>query len=172
MRGAAPGKILYKKTARQGMERRGKVLLVSLLVLGLAGLGYWQYASASQIEMEVVESELVDESESEMNYSIQLKFYNPSLLYLTAGETEFMVSADGKSVGYGRLDPFALPGLSAARVEGTFQTDGRACQRILGDAPEVKISGVTQYDLVVTSIDVPFVFYPTEEQAREFIRPG
>jgi len=33
----------------------------------------------------------------------------------------------------------------------------------------VKISGVTKYDLLVTSIDVPFVYYPTEEQAREFI---
>ena len=26
-----------------------------------------------------------------------------------------------------------------------------------------------KYDIILTTIDVPFVFYPTDEQAREFI---
>jgi hypothetical protein len=34
----------------------------------------------------------------------------------------------------------------------------------------VKISGVIKYDVIFTSIDVPFVYYPSPDQAREFIR--
>jgi hypothetical protein len=49
-------------------------------------------------------------------------------------------------------------------VKGTFHTDANS-----DESHSVKISGVTKYDLLVTSIDVPFVYYPTEEQAREFI---
>jgi len=37
------------------------------------------------------------------------------------------------------------------------------------ESTEVKISGVTKYDVFFTSIDVPFVYYPTADQAREFI---
>jgi len=34
----------------------------------------------------------------------------------------------------------------------------------------VTISGVTKYDVFFTSIDVPFIYFPPEEQAREFIQ--
>jgi len=148
------------------MERSRKVLVL-LLIVGLVGFGYSQYASASQIGVEITNSELIDEGGSQSNYSIQLQFENPSLLYLSAGETEFAITADGKSIGYGRLLPFTLPAMSSSFAEGTFETFKRF-ERSEG-TPAVKISGVTQYDLVVTSVDVPFVFYPTEEQAREFI---
>jgi len=148
------------------MERSRKALVV-LLVLGIAGFGYSQYASASQIGVEITGSELIGESGSQSNYSIQLQFENPSLLYLSAGETEFAITADGENVGYGKLLPFTLPAMSSSSAEGTFETLKRF-ERSEG-TPAVKISGVTQYDLVVTSVDVPFVFHPTEEQAREFI---
>jgi hypothetical protein len=36
-------------------------------------------------------------------------------------------------------------------------------------SPKVKISGVTKYDIFFTSIDVPFIYFPSEEQARGFI---
>lgn len=148
------------------MERSRK-LLVIFLIIGFIGFGYSQYASASQIGVTITQSELIDENNSESNYNIQLEFDNPSLLYLTAGETEFTISADGEIFGYGTLDPFALPALSSSYAEGTFQTFKQLEDS--QDAPVVKIRGVTQYDVMVTSIDVPFVFYPAEEQAREFI---
>ena len=31
------------------------------------------------------------------------------------------------------------------------------------------ITGTTKYDVFFTSIDIPFVYHPTEEQAIEFI---
>jgi len=150
------------------MERSRKIL-VFFLILGLVGFGYSQYASASQIGVTVLQSELVDGVGPESRYSIQLQLDNPSLLYLTSGETEFTVSVDGQNVGYGTLVPFTLPSLSTTYVEGTFQTS----KQVESDgSPVVKISGATQYDMVVTSVDIPFVFYPTEDQAREFIHQG
>ena len=53
-----------------------------------------------------------------------------------------------------------------SKVQGTFVTDSNG---VYEETPEVKISGTTKYDAFVTSIDVPFVFYPTQEQASEFI---
>ncbi len=54
-----------------------------------------------------------------------------------------------------------------ALVDGTFQADTKL--KTGNDIPIVEISGVTTYDVLFTSIDVPFVFYPSEDQAREFI---
>ena len=85
----------------------------------------------------------------------------------SAGETEFLITANGEKIGYGTLAPFALPSLSSTSVDGTFQTDNTQLDK--SESVDVKINGVTKYDMIVTSIDVPFVFHPTEEQAREFI---
>ena len=147
------------------MKNSAKVLAV-FAVLALLGFGYSQYAFASQIGVSINKSELQNKNDLEAVYNVELIFENPSMLYLTAGETEFLITADGEKIGYGKLSPFLLPALSTTIVEGTFQTNK---QEKSEQEHEVKITGVTKYDLFVTSIDVPFVFYPTEEQAREFI---
>jgi hypothetical protein len=103
-------------------------------------------------------------NEKGSNYNIELLFENPSLLILTAGETEFFIIANNEMVGEGQLESFTLNPLDSSFVKGIFHTDANS-----DEAHSVKISGVTKYDLLVTSLDVPFVYYPTEEQAREFI---
>jgi len=87
-----------------------------------------------------------------------------SLLILTAGETKFFVISNDKIIGKGNLESFTLQPLNSSFVKGTFHIDANS-----DESHSIKISGVTKYDLLVTSIDVPFVYYPTEEQAREFI---
>jgi hypothetical protein len=126
--------------------------------------GYSQYASASQIGVSISQSELLNENEKGSNYNVELQFENPSLLVLTAGETEFFVISNDEIIGKGNLESFTLQPLDSSFVKGTFHTDANS-----DESHSVKISGVTTYDLLVTSIDVPFVYYPTEEQAREFI---
>jgi len=143
-------------------KKRG---LIILFVLGMSIFGYSQYASASQIEVSIIQSELLNENEKGLNYNIELQFDNPSLLILTAGETEFFIIADNKMVGEGQLEPFTLRPLDSSYVKGTFHTDSYIDE----ESQSIKISGVTKYDIFFTSIDVPFVYYPTEEQAREFI---
>ena len=147
------------------MKSSKKVLIILVIVAGL--FGYSQYASASQIGVIIVDSTILSEDERGSTQNLQLEFDNPSLLTLTAGETEFVIYADEKRVGDGTLKAFVLPALDKALVDGTFQTDTK--NQLENDIPVVKISGVTTYDVLFTSIDVPFVYYPTEDQARKFI---
>jgi len=146
------------KTAKKGG-------MVILLLLCMSIFGYSQYASASQIGISINQSELLDENENGSNYNVELQFENPSLLLLTAGETEFFVIANDEIIGKGKLEPFTLYPLDSSYVKGTFHTDSNTNDKSVS----IRISGVTKYDVFVTSLDVPFVFYPTEEQAREFI---
>ena len=146
------------------MKSSKKGGLIILFVLGMSIFGYSQYASASQIEVSVTESELLNENEKGSNYNVELQFHNPSLLILTAGETEFFVISNDEIVGKGQLESFTLQPLDSSYVKGTFHTDSDN-----DESQSVKISGVTKYDLYFTTIDVPFVYYPTEDEAREFI---
>ena len=146
------------------MKSSKKAGIFVLFVLGMSIFGYSQYASASQIGVSISQSELLDENDKGSNYNVELQFENPSLLILTAGETEFFVISNDEIIGKGNLESFTLQPLDSSYVKGTFHTDVSS-----DEAQSVKISGVTTYDMVITTIDVPFVYYPTEEQAREFI---
>jgi hypothetical protein len=142
--------------------------IIIIFVIGMSLFGYSQYASASQIGVTITQSHLLEENEKGSMYNVELEFSNPSLLILTAGKTEFFVIADDEVIGKGDLESFVLPALGSTSVSGTFLRDSKV------DSQEstVKISGVTKYNVIFASIDVPFVFYPTEEQAREFIHPN
>ena len=138
--------------------------LIILFILGISIFGYSQYASVSQIEVNIIQSELLNDDEKGSNYNIELQFDNPSLLVLTAGKTEFFVINNNEMIGKGQLESFTLQPLDSINVKGIFHTDSN------NDEPKsVKITGITKYDILLTTIDIPFVFYPTEEQAREFI---
>ncbi len=147
------------------MKPSKKVVIIMIIVAGL--FGYSQYASASQIGVIIVDSTILSEDERGSTQNLKLEFNNPSLLTLTAGETEFVIYVDDNRIGDGTLEAFVLPALGKSLVNGTFQTYTK--NQSENDAPVVKISGVTTYDILFTSIDVPFVYYPTENQAREFI---
>ena len=141
--------------------------IIVLFVLGMSIFGYSQYASASQIGVSISQSELLNEDEKGTNYNIELRFDNPSLLILTAGQTEFFLISNDEIIGKGELESFILQPLDSSNVKGTFYTNSNNNQ-----SDSVRISGVIKYDIIFTSIDVPFVYYPTEEQAREFIHQG
>ncbi len=146
------------------MKSAKKAIIIFMIIAGL--FGYSQYASASQIGVVVTDSTLLSEDDRGSMHNIQLEFDNPSLLTLTAGETKFVVYVNDERIGGGTLESFVLPTLSQSLVYGTFQTDSKFQAESDG---VVKISGVTTYDVLFTSLDVPFVFYPSEEQSREFI---
>jgi len=142
------------------LNRKSVIILFLLLV---SVLGYSQYESVSQISVSISENTIINENNS--NYEIELEFKNPSLLTLPAGETEFFVFYDDEMVGKGNLESFTLYPISSIHVDGTFTTDQNSDK-----SKSVKISGITKYNLLFTSIQVPFVYYPTEEQTRKFIQ--
>ena len=50
--------------------------LIVLFVLGISIFGYSQYASVSQIEVNIIQSELLNDDEKGSNYNIELQFDN------------------------------------------------------------------------------------------------
>lgn len=142
-----------------------KVIIIVVIALSL--FAYSQYVLASQIGVKITQSNLLEENESGATHDVVLEFSNPSLLYLTAGKTEFFVVANEEMIGRGDLESFVLPALGSSSVSGTYMRDSNVNTQ---EDSTVKISGVIKYDVIFTSIDVPFVYYPTPDQAREFIR--
>ena len=151
------------------MSARKKTLLI-VLFIGIGVFGYSQYASASQIGVTVTQNEFLEKNDVGSFYNVQLEFTNPSLLILNAGETDFAILIEDTKVADGVLEPFMLPSMSKVNVKGTyFEEDQSKIQK--GETPEVSITGVTKYDVFFTSIEVPFIYIPSEDQAREFIHP-
>ena len=143
--------------------KKKSVIILFFLVIGF--LGYSQIQSVSQISVNLSENAIINENKKESNYKIELEFKNPSLLTLPAGKTEFFVFYDDEIVGEGDLESFTLYPISTSFVKGTFATNSNS-----DESKSVKISGITKYDLLVTSINVPFDYYPNEEQTRKFIQ--
>jgi hypothetical protein len=150
--------------------KSSKKALVIFLIIGVASFGYIQYASATQIGVIVTESHLLEKNDSGSTYNVELEFDNPSLLVLNAGTTVFIISVEGQKVADGVLEPFVLPAMGKVTVEGTYQTNQKSESVEDEKISMVTISGVTKYDVFFTSIDVPFIYFPPEEQAREFIQ--
>ena len=146
----------------KSLKEKSTIILFLLLV---SILGYSQYESVSKISVSISENAIINENKNNSNYKIELEFRNPSLLTLPAGETEFFVFYDDEIVGKGNLESFTLYPISSIYVEGTFTTDTNS-----DESKSVKISGITKYDLLVTTIEVPFEYYPTDEQTRKFIQ--
>ena len=145
------------------LSKKKSVIVIFLLLVSI--LGYSQYECVSQISVSISENTIINEYKNNLDYEIELEFKNPSLLTLPAGETEFFVFYDDEIVGKGNLKSFTLYPISSSYVDGTFTTD-----RNSDESKSVKISGITKYDLLIASIQVPFVYYPTEEQTRKFIQ--
>ena len=148
------------------MKTAKKAIIIFAIVAGI--FGFSQYASASQIGVTIAKNELLGKNGSESTYNMQLEFNNPSLLVLSAGKTDFIISVEDEKIGDGVLEPFVLPAMSKALVDGVYKSDKKYSDS--ENTPVVKISGVTKYDMLFTSLDVQFVYYPTEDQAREFIQ--
>ena len=146
----------------KSLKKKSTIILFLLLV---SILGYSQYESVSKISVSISENAITNEDKNNSNYKIELEFRNPSLLTLAAGETEFFIFYDDEMVGNGNLESFTLYPISSIYVEGTFTTDTNS-----DESKFVKISGITKYDLLVTTIEVPFDYYPTDEQTRKFIQ--
>lgn len=149
------------------MKTGRKVLLVVLIVV-VAIFGYSQYVLASQIGVIVTKNEFLEKTDAGSLYNIQLEFDNPSLLVLNAGKTDFTITVEDTKIADGVLEPFILPSMSIVSVKGTYLEEQKS-EIIDEQSPKVKISGVTKYDIIFTSIEVPFIYFPSEEQARGFI---
>ena len=139
--------------------------IIILFLLFVSILGYSQYQSASEISVNISKNTIINDDKNNLNYKIELEFENPSLLTLPVGETKFFIFYDNEMVGKGDLESFTLYPISNTHVNGTFTTDQKS-----DESKSVKISAIIKYDLLGTFIEIPFDYYPTNEQTRKFIQ--
>jgi hypothetical protein len=142
-----------------------KKSIIILFLLCASIFGYSQYQSALEISVNISENTIINEDKNNLNYKIELEFENPSLLTLPLGEIEFYIFYDNEIVGKGNLESFTLYPISNSYVKGTFTTDQKS-----NELKSVKILAIIKYELLDISIEIPFNYYPTDEQTRKFIQ--
>ena len=147
------------------MKSSKKKNIIILFLLFVSILGYSQYQSASEISVNILKNTIINDDKNNLNYKIELEFENPSLLTLPVGETKFFIFYDNEMVGKGDLESFTLYPISNTHVNGTFTTDQKS-----DESKSVKISAIIKYDLLGIFIEIPFDYYPTNEQTRKFIQ--
>jgi hypothetical protein len=138
---------------------------IILFLLFVSILGYSQYESLLEISVSISENTIINEDKNDLNYKIELEFKNPSLLTLPVGETKFYIFYDNEMIGKGNIESFTLYPISSSYVKGTFTADQKS-----DESKSVKISTIIKYDLLGISIEIPFDYYPTDEQTRKFIQ--
>jgi len=144
-------------------SKKKSTIILFLLLASI--LGYSQYQSLSEISVNISDNTIINEDKNNLNYKIELEFENPSLLTLPVGETKFFIFYDNKITGKGNLESFTLYPISSSYSSAIFVTDQK-----LDEPKSVKISAITKYDLLNMSIEIPFDYYPTDEQTRKFIQ--
>ena len=147
------------------MKSSKKKSIIVLFLLCASILGYSQYQSVSEISVNISENTIINKDKNNLNYKIELELENPSLLTLPLGEIEFFIFYDNEIVGKGDLESFTLYPINNNYVKGTFTTDQKSDK-----SKSVKISTIIKYDLLGISIEIPFDYYPTDEQTRKFIQ--
>jgi hypothetical protein len=150
------------------MRTSRKAILIVLLLVVAGIFGYSQYIAISHIGAIVTENEFLEKNDFGSIYNIQLEFNNPSLLILSAGKTDFTILVEDIKTAEGVLDPFVLPPLSKTIVRGTYLEDEKNGVQE-SQSSSVKISGITKYDIFFISVEIPFIYFPSDDQAREFI---
>lgn len=154
------------------MKRKVKITIVVISIIAvLAIFGYLQYASATQLHVSMKSSEIVERTNEGTLYRINLEFENPSFMILNVGKTDFIISIEGENLGAGILEPTIIPAKGKSIVETPFLADNAVLDKYEQNQnpPSLKLDGTTTYSLLFTTIKIPFTYYPTQDEAREFI---
>ncbi len=152
------------------MQRNSKIAVVCIIA-AVGIFGFVQYQSVSHLHVSIVQSKIMERTNQGTLYNLQLQFNNPSLLLLNVGKTDFLVSANGENLGTGVLPPSTIPALGNTVSQTPFLADNAVLDKYNNsdNIPSLKLTGTSKYDLIFTSVNVPFIYYPTQQEAREFI---
>jgi hypothetical protein len=152
------------------MERRSKIAIVCIIA-AIGVFGFVQYLLLSNLHVSIVQSKIMERTNQGTLYNLQLQFNNPSLLILNVGKTDFLVLANGENLGTGVLQPSTIPALGKTVSQTPFLADNIVLDKYndSNNIPSLKLTGTSKYDLIFTSVNVPFTYYPTQQEARDFI---
>jgi LEA14-like dessication related protein len=154
------------------VERRSKVIIIAVCVVAAIGIfAYSQYLSATHLSISILQSKVVHRNDNNSLYNMTLQFQNPSLLPINVGQTDFVISINDENLGTGTLQPLVIPSMGKTSSLAPFTADNTVLDKYNKNdvIPKVKLSGTSKYGLSIISVNVPFTYYPTEQEAREFI---
>ncbi|CUR52836.1 conserved exported protein of unknown function [Nitrosotalea devaniterrae] len=154
------------------MERRSKVIIIVVCVIAAIGIfAYSQYTSATHLSISILESKIIQRNDNNSLYNMTLQFQNPSLLPINVGQTDFVISINGENLGTGTLQALVIPPIGKISSQAPFTADNTILHKYdkSNNVPNVKLTGTSKYGISIISVNVPFTYYPTEQEAREFI---
>ncbi len=154
------------------MKRKSKIAIIVISIIAvLAIFGYLQYASATQLHVSMKSSKIIERTSEGTLYSINLEFENSSFMILNVGRTDFIISVEGENLGAGILEPTIIPANGKSIVETPFLADNTVLDKYeqKENSPSLRLDGTIAYNLLFTTLKIPFIYYPTQEEAREFI---
>ncbi|MDE1724931.1 MAG: hypothetical protein KGH76_03410 [Thaumarchaeota archaeon] len=154
------------------MERRTKIVIIAVCVVAAIGIfAYSQYLSATHLSISILESKVIQRNDNNSLYNMTLQFQNPSLLPINVGQTDFVISINDENLGTGTLQPLVIPSMGKISSSAPFTADNTVLNKYNNNdvIPKVKLSGTSKYGISIISVNVPFTYYPTEQEAREFI---
>jgi len=154
------------------MKRRSKISIIIISIIAvLAIFGYLQYAAATQLHVSMKSSKIIERTDDGTLYTINLEFENSSFMILDVGRTDFIISAEEENLGAGILEPTIIPANGKSIVETPFLADNKILDKYeqKENSPSLRLDGSIAYNLLFTTLKIPFTYYPTQEEAREFI---
>jgi len=154
------------------MKRRSKISIIIISIIAvLAIFGYLQYAAATQLHVSMKSSKIIERTDDGTLYTINLEFENSSFMILNVGRTDFIISAEEENLGAGILEPTIIPANGKSIVETPFLADNKILDKYeqKENSPSLRLDGSIAYNLLFTTLKIPFTYYPTPEEAREFI---
>lgn len=154
------------------MKRKSKVSIIIISIIAvLAIFGYLQYAAATQLHVSMKSSKIIERTGDGTLYTINLEFENSSFMILNVGRTDFIISVEGENLGAGILEPTIIPANGKSIVETPFLADNKILDKYeqKENSPSLRLDGSIAYNLLFTTLKIPFTYYPTQEEAREFI---
>ncbi|MDC8451950.1 MAG: hypothetical protein LV477_03445 [Candidatus Nitrosotalea sp.] len=154
------------------MERRSKVIIIAVCIVAAVGIfAYSQYMSATHLSISILESKIIQRNDNNSLYNMTLQFQNPSLLPINVGQTDFVISINGENLGTGTLQALVIPPIGKIASQAPFTADNTILHKYdkSDSVPNIKLTGTSKYGISIISVNVPFTYYPTEQEAREFI---
>ncbi len=153
------------------MEKRTKIIVISVIVAAVGIFGYIQYLSLSDIHVSIIQSKVVQRTNQNTLYNLQIQFQNPSLLFLNVGKTNFVVSANGENLGTGVLQASLIPAMGKTVSQTPFLAENAVLDKYnnTNSVPSLKMTGTSEYTVLFTTVSIPFTYYPTQNEARAFI---
>ncbi len=154
------------------MEKRSKAVIITVCIIAALGIfAYSQYLSATHLSISILESKAIQRNDNNSLYYMTLQFRNPSLLPINVGKTDFVISINDENLGTGTLQPLVIPSMGEIASQAPFTADNVVLDKYNKSdvIPKIKLTGTSKYEIAIISVNVPFTYYPTEQEAREFI---